>query len=1156
MAWFSGWAGGENPTPLGTMPGSHSHLGSGPLNVSNGGALAAGDMVEYYSSSQGTWILAKVLLVNPSGTYNLDCKPDVSADKIRRPQGSSGSAKPANAGTSYAAGDMVEYYSASQSRWIPAKVLAANPKGTYNLDCKPDVSAEQIRRPDRENASPPRPLNTGSYAVGEMVEYYSPSQGKWIPAKVLAANAKGTYNLDCKPDVTTEKIRRMAPGFDLGSSGDLRAASAPQSTMGSFFSGLMAPAAAPRSQDLRPGSQNEPVQLIRVRKNGSRWNYEVCDEGARVLERHGSRRIAIASVCGLYRTGKSYLLNLLLERVQKGQSLFQVGSTSRPCTEGLWLWGSVDSDDDNRPLLAFIDCEGFGSTDSDKTRDAQLLTLCALLSSALILNTKGVLNESLFNALALTCKFAEHIEERGNEASRPALLWVLRDFMLELRDASGHPTSPDEYLEQALNAAPLAGHDQERGQGAREVRQSLLKFFSHRSCVTLVQPAIEERQLQSLSTSPYSSLRPEFRAGVEALRTQLITTCNSNPKTISGHPLGCFGFVALLRQLVNSMNESKALSIKGAWETVQHTACGSLSDELRNSACETLRTLAKGTPLPGGAQLPLTDEALRMVLRHQRHELKSQWEERAVGDEAVRKEYWQELKESLAREEFVVRQQNVRIADQRLVDALKHWQEWLDDENGTWASGERISKDLGTLFDQMPAAPLSRTSRAAIEAAGRRVASARSAVTATIQQSAEAQQQAVAFGEKAAQQHGAARSELENKRKEVQDHQESLRVARSNQQSTQGELERRNFELKDSKDQLQKLITELDDARVREHDHKAKHVYQTEKEAAMKSDFDRLHQDFAKAQADHLSSQRLKDAASDTWDAERRRMEAEITQLRCGNDQHGMEKNKLSTELEHAKNQASEKSRLETELEQLRAQARDKVRLEAELNEAKLQVAEKRRLEYELEHHKSMTNDKDRRSDSELGSLRAQAADTSRLQAELATEVSERKRLQSELDFAKSQAESYAQQLSQERGTLRGENERTRAEHMRMVEETRQKLEDERKAHSNVLEEEKNRLLDKERNAGVLEGKVHTLSSEAEMLRAKVTELQQKARETEAQRAGESEQMKQELERAKNDKVTTSDKLKEQADDYEKRLDDAEKGQKSKKKPKCGCSVM
>lgn len=1109
------------PQPLGTQPGSHSHLGSGSFAPgARAGPFIAGDMVEYYSTSQGTWIMAKVLLVNPSGTYNLDCKPDVSVDKIRRPAGTGG------AGTATATGTA--------------------------------------------SGSGAKPLNTGTYAPGEMVEYYSASQGGWIPAKILAANAKGTYNLDCKPDVTTDKIRKLSSSSaqKIGSTDNLRAASsasAPSSGgggVGSFFSGLgdlMGPSTAPRqSQTREAGLQQAPVQLLRVRKNGHKWHYEVCEEGARVLERHGSRRIAVASVCGLYRTGKSYLLNLLLERVQKGQPLFQVGNTSNACTEGLWLWGSVDSDDDQRPLLAFIDCEGFGSTDGDKQRDAQLLTLCALLSSVLILNTKGVLNESLFNALALTCKFAEHVEERGNEASRPALLWVLRDFMLELRDANGRPTSPDEYLEQALSAAPSVGHDQERGQGAREVRQSLLKFFSHRSCVTLVQPAIEERQLQTLPSVPYTSLRGEFRAGVEALRTQLVTTASSNPKTVSGHPLGCFGFVALLRQLVSSMNEQKALSIKGAWETVQHTACGSLSDELRNSACETLRTLAKGTPLPGGAQLPLTDEALRMVLRHQRHELKSQWEERAVGDEAVRKEYWQELKESLAREEFVVRQQNVRIADQRLVGGLTHWQEWLDDETGTWSSGERISKDLGTLFEQMPAAPLSRTARAAIEAAGRRVAAARSAVTATTEQSAEAQRQAVAFGEKAAQQHGAARNELEANRKELQEHQDSLRVARSNQQATESELDRRNAELQQAKEQLQKLLNDFEDARGREHDHKSKHAYQVEKEAAMKADFERLHQDYAKAQADHLSAQRLKDAASDTWDAERRRMESEIAQLRQGDDHvrgQAADKGRLEQELDHSRHlQTAEKARLEAELEQLRSVARDKNKLEADLNEAKLQASEKRRLEYELEHHKNMTSEKDRRTDSELGTLRLQAGDTSRLQAELANEQSEKKRLQSELEFAKAQAENYAQQLGQERSTLKGENDRTRTEHMRMVEDTRQKLEDERKLHANMLDEEKNRLLDKERNTGVLEGKVHTLTTEAEMLRAKVAELQQQARTGSAD-AEQLKQLKQDLEKERHDKVETTDKLREQVDDYEKRLEQA--GQKGKgKKPKCGCTVM
>ena len=114
----------------------------------------------------------------------------------------------------------------------------------------------------------------------------------------------------------------------------------------------------------------------------------------------------------------------------------------------------------------------------------------------------------------------------------------------------------------------------------------------------------------------------------------------------------------------------------------------------------------------------------------------------------------QELKEALAREELVVGKQNARAADSELAEVLKKWQEWLEDDSGSWAAGEQISQQLGQLMDRMPAAPLSRACRAAIEAAGRRVAVARSAVAAHAQQSEDAQSQALAWGKKAALQEG------------------------------------------------------------------------------------------------------------------------------------------------------------------------------------------------------------------------------------------------------------------------------------------------------------------------------------------------------------------------------------------------------------------
>lgn len=46
-------------------------------------------------------------------------------------------------------------------------------------------------------------------------------------------------------------------------------------------------------------------------------------------------KIGVVSVAGLYRTGKSYLLNRILLGRSSG---FGVGPTINPCTRGLWLW--------------------------------------------------------------------------------------------------------------------------------------------------------------------------------------------------------------------------------------------------------------------------------------------------------------------------------------------------------------------------------------------------------------------------------------------------------------------------------------------------------------------------------------------------------------------------------------------------------------------------------------------------------------------------------------------------------------------------------------------------------------------------------------------------------------------------------------------------
>lgn len=127
--------------------------------------------------------------------------------------------------------------------------------------------------------------------------------------------------------------------------------------------------------------------------------------------------------------------------------------------------------------------------------------------------------------------------------------------------------------------------------------------------------------------------------------------------------------------------------------------------------------------------VPLSDVALRALLDQHRRELKANWDSRAIGDEQVRAEYWKDLEDALMPEEEMVRKQNSRFGNQRLAGPLEQWQKWLASDTSTWQTGEILLDDLIALMERMPAEPLARTTRTALEGAGRRVVALEQALT-------------------------------------------------------------------------------------------------------------------------------------------------------------------------------------------------------------------------------------------------------------------------------------------------------------------------------------------------------------------------------------------------------------------------------------------
>ena len=165
--------------------------------------------------------------------------------------------------------------------------------------------------------------------------------------------------------------------------------------------------------------------------------------------------IGVVAIAGLYRTGKSYLLNQLMEK----SGGFQVGPTVKACTKGIWLWGKAMKLEDRNMHLLFLDTEGLGSTSRSESYDCRVFALALLLSSLFVYNSVGTIDGSAINKLSLVVNLTRVIhvkaqtqeEDTGREYSAffPNFFWIVRDFTVKL-EKNGKAITSQEYLDQAL----------------------------------------------------------------------------------------------------------------------------------------------------------------------------------------------------------------------------------------------------------------------------------------------------------------------------------------------------------------------------------------------------------------------------------------------------------------------------------------------------------------------------------------------------------------------------------------------------------------------------------------------------------------------------------------------------------------------------------
>ncbi|XP_068665199.1 uncharacterized protein [Aristolochia californica] len=285
--------------------------------------------------------------------------------------------------------------------------------------------------------------------------------------------------------------------------------------------------------------------------------------------------IGVVSVCGRARQGKSFILNQILGR----SSGFQVASTHRPCTKGLWMWSAplkLTALDGTEYYLLLLDSEGIDAYDQTGTYSTQIFSLAVLLSSMFIYNQMGGIDESALDRLSLVTEMTKHIRVRasGGKATvselgqfSPVFVWLLRDFYLDLAEDNRQIT-PRDYLELALRPMQGAGKDMA---AKNEIRESIRALFPDRECFTLVRPLNNEKDLQNLDQISLDKLRPEFRSGLDALIKFIFE--RTKPKQVGSTVMTGPILAGITQSFLDAINNGAVPTISSSWQSVEEAEC-------------------------------------------------------------------------------------------------------------------------------------------------------------------------------------------------------------------------------------------------------------------------------------------------------------------------------------------------------------------------------------------------------------------------------------------------------------------------------------------------------------------------------------------------------------------------------------------------------
>ncbi|XP_075135350.1 guanylate-binding protein 2-like [Leptodactylus fuscus] len=216
---------------------------------------------------------------------------------------------------------------------------------------------------------------------------------------------------------------------------------------------------------------------------------------------------------------------------------FALGSTIQAQTKGIWMW-CVPHPRNTGQKLVLLDTEGLGDVEKgDSKNDAWIFSLAVLLSSALVYNSLGTIDQQSMEQLHYVTELTKRIKLKSSSVLQsetseykrffPSFTWCVRDFGLVL-EKDGKPITEDEYL---MSALEMKKGTDKKTQDYNLPRECVLHYFHSHKCFVFDRPA-SGRNLQNLEKLEKSQLEKEFVEQTTKFCHHMTT--NSRVKTLDG----------------------------------------------------------------------------------------------------------------------------------------------------------------------------------------------------------------------------------------------------------------------------------------------------------------------------------------------------------------------------------------------------------------------------------------------------------------------------------------------------------------------------------------------------------------------------------------------------------------------------------------------